>query len=271
MNSNTERNLATIIFNILTPIIFGIKYFYMSTIIKNPNNVEEIKKKTEITKIEQIILLIYTLIMIIAQFLINFFIVKNKQCGVNNTILISLLGSLLPWILIFGIFNLIIKIFPGWLTPFSNTFGYFGVKLLGLSKLINDIFKPKTDVKFSKLSESEQSIQSALTRIYGNESLIINEITPTNFSNFWKTTSSLFKSNVLKNNELKNKLEIIVKTKFYISEFIWYLLMGNLIVSASYNYIINTKCNKTLSALEDNGKSITKNIITQELDEKQKI
>ena len=39
------------------------------------------------------------------------------------------------------ILNLMILIFPGWLSPFSNTFGYLITSLFGVKEKIRDVFK----------------------------------------------------------------------------------------------------------------------------------
>ena len=65
----------------------------------------------------------YVLIIIIGQFFINLNLTAqmcHKAQGYQ-----TLTITVVPWMVIFGVFNLLLSFFPGWLKPFSNTFGYF--------------------------------------------------------------------------------------------------------------------------------------------------
>ena len=70
----------------------------------------------------------YVLIIIIGQFFINLNLTAqmcHKAQGYQ-----TLTITVVPWMVIFGVFNLLLSFFPGWLKPFSNTFGYFGYWLV---------------------------------------------------------------------------------------------------------------------------------------------
>lgn len=233
-NKTPNSSAAMIWFFILTTLYYPLKYYLKSS--------------------EQIISIIYILLIIIVQYVINLDL-TDKICG-SNQVLTALFVTAIPWIVIFGVFNLMIILFPGWLSPFSNTFGYGFVLILGLSKVIHEIFKPKSNAKITSLTESEKNIQESLAQIYGNQSLLINQITPSNFSNFWDTSKVLFKKGVSENTKLRENLENFIRIKYFVSEYIWYLLIGFLITSASYNYIINASCKKPLSVMENNEKNI---------------
>ncbi len=247
MSDKTPNPSAGILwFILLTTLYFPIKYY----------------RKSDETAVS----FIYILFVIAIEFFINFDLTK-KICETGQ-LPTAIFVTAIPWILIFGVFNLMIMLFPGWLAPFSNTFGYGFVKILGLSKLIYEIFKPKNT------TNSDNKIQETLAQIYGNESLLINQITPSNFEKFWDTSSILFKPSVNKdvlagNTDLKDKLENFVRIKYFVSEYIWYILLGTLITSASFNYIINSGCNKPLSLMENNDKKL-KDINTKFLNKKAK-
>ena len=51
----------------------------------------------------------------------------------------TMINTIIPWVFIFGVINLILIIFPGWLSPFANTFGYLAMKIFGLNDLLNSI------------------------------------------------------------------------------------------------------------------------------------
>ena len=71
---------------------------------------------------------IYALLIIVGEFFINLGI-TSAMCG-SAEWATALMVTVFPWGFIFGILVLLLTMFPGWLAPFSNTFGY-GVAILG--------------------------------------------------------------------------------------------------------------------------------------------
>ena len=49
-------------------------------------------------------------------------------------------------------------------------------------------------------------MEQALAHIYSDKSMLVNEITPTNFEYFWNNMKGVFQKGVFGNIELKNKL-----------------------------------------------------------------
>jgi hypothetical protein len=139
-------------------------------------------------------------------------------------------------------------VFPGWLSPFSNTFGYLVAKLAGIEKFFSDILNPKI-IKTDTDSSINAAAAEALEHIYGDKSLLLNEITSENIETFWSqmTDAKLLKASVKDNNDIKTKLLWFINLKTNIAIYIWYILTGALITSVSYNYIMNNGCNKTSS------------------------
>ena len=50
----------------------------------------------------------------------------------------------IPWAIVFGLMSLMLIVFPGWLSPFSNTIGYLFAKLAGVGTLMDKIIAPKS-------------------------------------------------------------------------------------------------------------------------------
>jgi len=67
--------------------------------------------------------------------------------------------------MIFGILNLLLLTLPGWLAPFSNTFGYAIAKLAGLSDLMNEILRPKIVSKDLPKDSNLIPVQEALAHL----------------------------------------------------------------------------------------------------------
>jgi hypothetical protein len=191
------------------------------------------------TKVIFIWTIIYYLLLIAGQFLINLN-TTISICGTYQYVT-ALIVTLIPWISMFGVLNLILNVFPGWLSPFSNTIGYLVAKLSGIGSLFNKLLVSRQENETNKLIES----------IYNDQSLLINEITTGNFDIFWNNmiNGGIFNSSVTE--EQKLKLYSLVKLKELVSEFIWYILIGALITTTTYNYIINSDCNKTVDELKE--------------------
>ena len=69
---------------------------------------------------------IYVLLVIVIQFMINTSIITTK-CGGNITDNIGAAGLLtfFPWALIFGVLIVVLTIYPGFKSAFSDVVGYF--------------------------------------------------------------------------------------------------------------------------------------------------
>jgi len=176
---------------------------------------------------------------------------NNIQWGVSFV-------SLIPWFFLL-LFNIIIKMFPGWLRPFSNTFGYLFVLILGIKKLFVSMLKPKTNTN-----------NQILLDIYNNPSILINEITEDNFKDFWVSSKNIINSNSYNNNTIKEKLFNMVKLKYLVSEGIWYILFGILINGITNNYISSVDCNISLETIQQNDINYNEKI-PEKIPEKQKV
>jgi hypothetical protein len=214
---------------------------------------------------------IYALILIISQFMLNMSLTKSI-CGTNQ-LPITLYITLVPFLLIFGVLKVMLAFFPGWLSPFSNTFGYGMTRLFGIGELFNKIFKPKLTKEEMK-KENIGAMSEALEHIYTDKSLLINEITPDNFNIFWKDMSPLFNEGVYNNNSLKEKLFRFIILKDIVSEYIWYMLTGILVTSIGYNYLVNNGCSQSVKEMKDRHKNymkIEESIAEQNKNKKQRV
>ena len=212
-----SQNNGLIVFFILTVIYFVVNYYTKGNY-------------------DTIAFSIYMILLLSTQFGISVSLTK-ELCGEPH-VKTAFLYTLLPWVLIFGILNLMLLMFPGWLRPFSNTIGYFSIRFLGLKTLIDEILKSKETSK-------------TLGKIYDDYSLLINEIPNPGFGydNFWK---QMEKDKILDTNadKFKEKLRDLVNIKFMISKFTWFLLSGMLTISTSYNYIVKSTCNSSVNEMK---------------------
>ena len=199
--------------------------------------------------------IIYVLLLIVGEFVINLNLTKS-MCG-NNQYGAATFITILPWVFILGILNIVLTLFPGWLSPFSNTFGYLIAKLFGLNRFFNDLLKLPTDsdIKDNKISQS-------LADIYNDQSALINKISPTNLDTFWKISQEIIRKEEYTEDN-KNKLLNFLNLKNIVSEFIWYLLTGILITSVSYNYLLNRPCTQDAKIMKQKRQAYEETIAAQ--------
>ena len=204
----------------------------------------------------------YILFVMTGEYFINLNL-SNALCGVNQW-RSTLMITLVPWLMIFGVLHLFLIMFPGWLAPFSNTFGYLVTKLMGLPELMKDIIEPVAK------GETERAILSVTT----DDSLLVNQFFPEAyvdkvdkddkptgektrkiFDTAWDNLQSAgivkkFESDIKKNKSFREKLYKFVEMKYTIAEYVWNMLTGLLVTSVSYNYILNTGCQKSAADMK---------------------
>jgi len=122
------------------------------------------------------------------------------------------------------------KVLPGWKAPFSNTIGYVIVYMLGVGDAFSDLLKSK-------------KTGALIQKICDNEAIIVNEITPFNFEVFMNRLSKdkLLKSGY-RNNPGYSKLWKLVAVKDAIAEFTWLMLSGILVISTTFNTLLEISC-----------------------------
>lgn len=199
---------------------------------------------------------IYILLLVVGEFFINLQL-TDAMCG-SKQYPTALFITLIPWVIIFGLLNVVLMQFPGWLAPFSNTFGYGVAKLAGLTSFFNDILKTKID-----LGETSGKANEILEHIYADKSLLINEITTDNIDRFWTNMKIIFKPNSY-TEENKATLLNFIKLKNIVAEYTWYLLTGTLVTSVSYNYVVNNGCTQSVKEMKKRRKAYEETLATNE-------
>lgn len=217
---------------------------------------------------------LFFLVLITGEYFINLAMSKDI-CGFDQE-KTALIATVLPWFLVLGVLKAALIVFPGWLTPFSNTFGYIFVSVVtDLKDVFNNILTPQFDLapESQKGTGSGQSggagagdntgslqnsadipadeiknkrdIGRALEQIYTDQSILLNELNLDNLDRFWDS----FKESRLIRPSAKvddlEKIRTFLIMKSIVGEFVWLVLCGLLVVSISYNYILNMGCSFT--------------------------
>ena len=215
-----------------------------------------------------VITVVYLAIILFIQLYVNYQNAKDK-CGGTPQLVASINYTAIPNLFIFGAFILILLLMPGWKAPFSNTLGYLIVWLAGVNN------------SFFKILKQDNNQNKLLQMVYKDPSTMINEITPENFDLFIARMNGknggvealpVAKAEPSKCFPMKggrrkqrggNSTSILsadykqhlpglynfVVIKDMISEFIWYALVGNLVLNTSNSYIQSIKCKRSAGDL----------------------
>lgn len=212
---------------------------------------------------------LFFLVLIIGEYFINLAMSKDI-CGFDQE-KTALIATVLPWFIVLGVLKAALVVFPGWLTPFSNTFGYIFVSVItDMKDVFNSILTPQFDLAPAKAGAGAQTggadgtgglqdsadipndevknkrdIGRALEQIYTDQSILLNELNLDNLDRFWDS----FKESRLIRPSAKiedlEKIRTFLIMKSVVGEFIWLVLCGMLVVSISYNYLLNMGCSFT--------------------------
>jgi len=208
-------------------------------------------------------LAVYVLLVIVIQFIINSSIISNS-CGGNITENMGAAGVLtfLPWTLIFGVLVLILTIFPGFKSAFSDVVGYYYVsgqatKLLTELLKNQEIEKKMTEENLTpKEKEALETAADAIIKICGNTSILINQIVPSNFDQYWSILTPLmkdkYKTGGPEAEQIQNDLFELVVTRDNVGEAMWYIYTGLLLTSIVQLKITTRGCNTNPKTMEAN-------------------
>lgn len=207
-------------------------------------------------------LAIYFLVVVISQFILNAVYLGNKCNNSTGVVGTAAFFTFVPWVLIFGILLGVLIIFPGFKSAFSDVVGYFVVA--GQS---NDIFSAilidtelKESMENGDLSTTDKSSLSksaeAIMKICGNKSVLINQINPENFINFWNMLKPLMKPDLQKNPEelltKQTELLALVVRRDNIGEALWYIYSAILISSIVYYNLATQGCSPDVASIKAN-------------------
>ena len=191
----------------------------------------------------------FIFVTLLAQLITNFSNAKAICQGSSQNFGLILVYTFFPYFFVLGSVAVLITVFPGWLSPFSNTIGYICVSALGLSRTFNKLLDTK-------------DAGPLLTQICSDESMVINEMSKDNYTQFMAEMSK--GDNILKTGYDKmpefDKLYGFVLLKNIIAEGLWYMLAGCLAISIANNVIMNMQCDYDAKEM----KKINQNIRAQQ-------
>ena len=222
------------------------------------------KKHKEYISNSYMYLAIYFLLVVVIQFMVNASIISTT-CGGSVTENMGAAGvfTFLPWTLIFGVLIVILTVYPGFKSAFSDVVGYFWVSS-SANKIITDLLinpdiQKKMDgdtVATPEQKEAMQSAADAIIKICGNTAILINQIVPSNFDSYWNILKPLMKETYQTENEetkkIKNDLFELVVTRDNVGESMWYMYTGLLLTSIVQLKITTRGCVNNPKTMEQN-------------------
>jgi hypothetical protein len=255
--ANSYLNIVTFL---LTTIFY---YLALKPSLPYSSYKDKEKYKTYISN-HYMYLAIYVLLVIVIQFIVNSSIITSN-CGGNISENIGAAGVLtfLPWTLIFGVLIIILTVYPGFKSAFADVVGYYYVssnanKLL-TELLINRDVEDKITDDESMTPEKKKALESAadaIIKICGNTSVIINQIVPNNFEDYWQILTPLMKDTYKSGGEMADKMKQdlfdVVVTRDNIGEAMWYIYTGLLLTSIVQLKITNRGCVTNPKTMSDN-------------------
>jgi len=256
--------MANSYLNILTFLLTTLFYYMAIKPTLTYETFLEPKKFKEFISSSYMYLAIYLLLVMVIQFMVNTSIITST-CGGSVTENIGAAGvfTFLPWTLIFGVLILILTIYPGFKSAFSDVVGYFYVAGLAnnilTELLIDKDVQHKLDSDPSMTPEKKEAMQSAsdaIIKICGNTSILINQIVPENFNEYWKILTPLMKEKYQTDNPetLNKKKELfeLVVTRDNIGESMWFMYTGLLLTSIVQLKIATKGCTSNPKTMEQN-------------------
>ena len=197
---------------------------------------------------------VYLLLVIMIQFIVNASIITTT-CGGSVSENMGAAGAFtfIPWFLIFGVIVIVLVIYPGFKSAFSDVIGYYYVstkanellvELLASQGLETSTTAPATATTATATTatatdsisptappasaflgpkaqtggtkEELQKASDLILKICGNTSILINQMVPSNFDSYWKLLNPLKKEKYQMKNgdEISNDAQQLKKQLF---------------------------------------------------------
>lgn len=232
--------------NLLAFLIITLFYFFLKPTMTLASDSAAFINKS------RMYLGIYFVATLLVQFGLNVWTV-NSRCGGDN-IGAAAMYTFGPWTLIFGVMLLVLMMYPSFKTAFADVVGYFAVSssanTLLNQILINQPIQQAIDQGSLQDKKATENAADLIIKIMGNSSVLINQLTPTNFGEYWGLLKPLMKPGVEGNSELKEELFGLVQYRDKIGEFMWYLYTGVLLTSVVQMKIVTNGCNSSPEAMK---------------------
>lgn len=241
--------MANSYLNIVTFLLTTMFYYMALKPTLTYDIVSDPTKYTGFVSSNYMYLGVYLLLVIMVQFIVNSSIITTT-CGGSVSQNMGAAGAFtfLPWMLIFGVTVIVLVIYPGFKSAFSDVIGYYYVstkandllvELLANQGVDNASNNDATSIqpvspapimetkpvnnevtltggrKHMQKGGTKEEIQKAtdlILKICGNTSILINQMVPSNFASYWQLLNPLKKEKYQDDNSPETKS---LKTKIF--------------------------------------------------------
>ena len=189
--------------------------------------------------------LIYILILVIGNYFINLN-TTTSLCGGKPQWAATMINTVVPWVFIFGVMNLLLVVFPGWISPFANTIGFAAMNILGLQSILNEILSTPKDIV-------NKEVAKGISQIYSNNSVFINQFpeNPDKFNELFNNLLSDKYFNAKADDKVRGNLYKLIRFKNLVGLYVWNILTGILVCTVSYNFILNISCANSIKNMKE--------------------
>jgi len=233
-------------------------------------------------------LAVYLLLVMVVQFIVNSSIIAQK-CGgsISENMGAAGIFTFIPWTLIFGVTIIILVIYPGFKSAFSDVIGYYWISNQANDLLVellmqqnvedslakgttpatpatpaaapeaNTVGGKNTSQKGGDDKQAIREVADLILKLCGNTSILINQMTPRNFEPYWSLLTPLKKpkyqnDNAAETQTLKKQLFDLTVTRDNIGETLWYVYTGLLLTSIVQLKITTRGCASNPKIMEEN-------------------
>ena len=265
-SSSTDNSTSAITFTLILYILY---FMYLKPVI-NLEIISDTKKYDQAIKGIYASTGILFVCILALQIIFNTIGFQSKCQGDFMKNFGKIFGpTFFPWFIIMGSVMTALLVAPGFKGAFSNVLGYYAV-----ANSANDILvallvpspdsDSDSDTKDSSSDDGQMNkTADAIMKIAGNTSLLINQITPSNFVEFWNgiivpLMKPEYKQDTSQANELKSKLLENVVLRDNIGEACWYIYTTILLVTVVKSNIAEIPCQTSVAEIHESVDKVTK-------------
>ena len=249
--------------NFIVFLLGTILYYFIKP--QRPWKVDETyDMKDEYTKLG-----LFVVVTVVTQLICNVY-ARKQQCGGNlsENLGVVIVYTIIPWLLLFGVVILLLLSFPSLKSVFSNVIGYFYISS-SANKLFTDLLTNRDisgDLDQMPL-DKKQSYERAsdlIMSICGNPGILINQIVPETFNDYWNVLTPLMKTQYQSNTspealKIKQEMYDLVVSRDITGEAMWFLYTGILVISLVQLKISTKRCSSSVSTMEKRYQEYTEN------------
>ena len=187
---------------------------------------------------------LYVLVLLLTQSMYNASVLQqiHPDASFGRNVGTAFVITLFPWLCLFGVMGMLLMLYPGLKSAFSDVLGYYWVASTA-STLLTDLFVSTLDSSThptGRIDDKTGLMLDTVNKLMGNHALLINQWVPDNFLAFWERLKPLMKPNVAEQNRIQPLLFALVVSKDNVGECMWYVYTALVVISCVQLQFSNT-------------------------------